>query len=104
MHPTYKSKLTIALLASMTASLAVAADRHQTYSELAGSSDQVLLGTVGAKSSHWGSDGRIYTGVSLYPDITIKGSDGAVTVQVLGGTVGDTTMSVSDGPELREGE
>ena len=81
-----------------------AANRRVSYEELAAASDKVVLGAVGVKSSHWGDDAHIYTDVVVYPDVTIKGVDeGPLTVQVLGGTVGDTTMSVSDGPELPTG-
>src|ERR1700709_185571 len=92
-------------IAALTPLTAAAANRRQNYDELAASSDKVLLGTVGVKSSHWGEDSRIYTDVVVSPDVTIKGAEeGAVVVQMLGGTVGDITMSVSDGPELAEGE
>jgi len=98
--------ITIAVTAAGLAQFAAfGADRRQTYEELAASSDRVVLGTVGVRSSHWGDDAHIYTDVLVYPDVTVKGADeGAMTVEVLGGTVGDTTMTVSDGPELSEGQ
>jgi len=98
--------ITIAVTAAGLAQFAAfGADHRQTYEELAASSDKVVLGTVGVRSSHWGDDAHIYTDVLVYPDVTVKGADeGAMTVEVLGGTVGDTTMTVSDGPELSEGQ
>ncbi len=84
--------------------LAAGADRRQSYAELAAASDKVVLGTVAVKSSHWGDDAHIYTDVLISPDVTIKGEeDGPVVVRAPGGTVGDTTMTVSDGPEFPEG-
>lgn len=104
MHRTTSSTL-VFLIAAIAPFTAAAASRQQTYEELTGTADRVLLGTVGARSSHWGNDSRIYTDVVVYPEITIKGAEeGPAVVEFAGGTVGDTTMSVSDGPELPEGE
>ncbi len=92
-------------MAAISPCLVQGANRSQTYDEMAAASDKVVLGTVSARSSHWGDDSRIYTDILVYPDVTLKGSeDGAVVVQALGGTVGDTTMTVSDGPEFPAGE
>lgn len=94
-----------AALAALAPFSAFSADRRMSYDELASASDKVLLGSVGVKSSHWADDAHIYTEVMVYPDVTLKGTDqGPVLVQMLGGTVGDTTMSVSDGPELIAGQ
>src|SRR6476661_788442 len=93
---------TIATFAPLVAS---GAERRRNYQELAAASDKVVLGTVGSKSSYFGSDSLIYTDIVLSSDVTIEGEDeGTIVVQTLGGTVGDTTMSVSDGPEFPEGE
>ncbi len=102
----HSSKLGAALLmAALSPCLVQGANRGQTYDEMAAASDKVVLGTVSARSSHWGDDSRIYTDILVYPDVTLKGDDeGAVLVQALGGTVGDTTMTVSDGPEFPQGE
>jgi hypothetical protein len=98
--------LSIALISAASLPFSVqGADRRQNYDELAALSDKILLGSVALRSSFWGDDARIYTDVVLSPEVGIKGSDeGAVVVRVLGGTVGDTKMTVSDGPELDEGE
>jgi hypothetical protein len=99
-------KLTIAAALAGLGPLSVfGANRRVSYDELAAASDKVVLGAVGVKSSHWGDDAHIYTDIVIYPDVTIKGVDeGPLTIEILGGTVGDTTMSVSDGPELPAGE
>src|SRR5690349_5203350 len=95
----------IAAVLGLAALVASAADRRQTYAELAAASDRVLIGTVGSRASHWGDDAHIYTDLLVYPDLSLKGADdGPVVFSLLGGTVGDTTMTVSDGPELPEGE
>jgi hypothetical protein len=98
--------LAIAIIsATLLPPAASAANRHQSYDELTAASDKVVLGTVGVKSSHWADDSLIYTDVVVSPDVTVKGAEeGAVVVRVLGGTVGDTRMAVSDGPEFPEGE
>jgi hypothetical protein len=95
----------ILLLISTGAVLASGADRRRSFAELAADSDKVVLGTVTSRSSSWGDADHIYTDILITPDVTIKGADeGPVAVRVLGGTVGDTVMSVSDGPEFPEGE
>jgi hypothetical protein len=84
---------------------APAANRHQSVDELTGEADLVVLGTVGVKNSRWGDDSRIYTDVLISSEVTLKGQDqGAVSVEVLGGTIGDIGMVVSDGAEFAEGE
>jgi hypothetical protein len=103
------NRLSLLTLASLTAALlpltAFGANRRQNFDELTASSDKVIVGTVGVKSSYWGDDSRIYTEVVVSPDVTIKGAEeGALVVQMLGGTVGDTRLAVSDGPEFPEGE
>ena len=72
---------------------------------MAAGSDKVILGTVGQKNSYFGNDSRTIRTSVISPDVTIDGAEeGAVVVQMAGGTVGDTTMSVSDGPEFPEGQ
>ena len=94
-----------AVLAALAPLSALCADRRLSYDALASASDKIVLGSVGVKASHWADDAHIYTEVMVYPDVTLKGTDqGPVLVQMLGGTVGDTTMSVSDGPQLNEGQ
>ena len=96
---------TITLALAFTALAASGANRRLSYDELAAGSDKVVLGTVGVKRSHYGDGGRIYTDIVVSPDVTIKGAEeGSVVVQTLGGTVGDVTMSVSDGPEMPDGQ
>src|SRR3954469_25752139 len=97
--------IALALVAIGFVPFAHAADRRQSYADLAAASDRVLLGTIGSRASHWGDDAHIYTDLLVYPDLALKGTDdGAVVVRLLGGTVGDTTMTGSDGPELPDGE
>ena len=45
---------TALLIAALAPFPSEAANRRQSYDELAGASDKVVLGTVGVKSSHWG--------------------------------------------------
>src|ERR1044072_3498190 len=93
------------VLSALVTVIVSAAEHRRTYQEMASASDKVMLGTVGARNSYFGSDSRIYTDVMVSPDVAIDGAEeGAVVVQMLGGTVGDTRMSVSDGPEFPEGE
>lgn len=98
--------LTLAFaIATFAPFVASGAERRRNYQELAAASDKVVLGTVGSKTSYFGSDSLIYTDIVVSSDVTIEGEDEAtIVVQTLGGTVGDTTMSVSDGPEFPDGE
>jgi hypothetical protein len=100
---------TIAALAALSVLLlpvdAPAANRNQTTDELTAEAELVVLGTVRVKNSRWGDDSRIYTDVLISSEVTLKGQDqGAVSVEVLGGTIGDVSMAVSDGAEFAEGE
>lgn len=100
MHCT-KTLTTLFLATAIVPLIAQGANHRQSFDELASTSDKVVVGTVGVRSSHWGNDSRIYTDIVISPDVTIKGDeDGAVTVRVMGGVVGDTRMEVSDGPDL----
>ena len=95
----------IIFLVSLAAVVASGADRRRSFAELAAEADKVVIGTVSGRSSSWGDADHIYTDVLITPDVTIKGSDeGPVAIRVLGGRVGDTVMSVSDGPEFPDGE
>ena len=102
-------RIQIFIIALMAATLmpseGLAANRRQNYNQLTAESDKVVIGSVGVRNSYWGEDSRIYSDVIISPDVTIKGAEeGAIVVQVLGGTIGDTTMTVHDGPELPEGQ
>lgn len=102
-HRLLPKALVCATFASALVSLG--AERHQPVDQLTRSADKVFVGTVGAKTSRWGADSLIYTDVVVSPDVTLKGAEeGAVVVQLLGGTIGDTTMTVSDGPQFVEGD
>jgi hypothetical protein len=84
---------------------AAAANRRQSIEELTDESEKVVLGAVVSQNSYWTQDSLIYTDVVISPDVTILGDDeGTVVVQVPGGTVGDTQMTVSDAPEFKQGE
>jgi hypothetical protein len=69
---------------------------------------QIFEGTVSNVRSEWEGEGaqrRIDTYVTFKVEDAIKGNAGpVVTLRMLGGTVGDQTMEVSDGPKFKPGD
>ena len=73
--------------------------------ELAVSNQQIVVGRVIDAVSYWNDDKSfILTDVTLATDETIKGeAAGAVTLTLMGGTVGDTSSLIVGGAELVPG-
>lgn len=83
----------------------LAAHQHNSVEQLTSDSDRVVLGSVLSRSSRWTENSLIYTDVVVSPDVTLKGEEqSSLVVEVPGGIVGDTQMTVSDAPELLVGE
>jgi len=75
----------------------------QRISELA---TQVVAGTIEKMESTWNHDhSRIYTRVTMRVERVLSGQAGRrIVFRIPGGTVGDTTVMVSEMPHFREGE
>ena len=75
----------------------------QRMSELA---TQVVAGTIERMESTWNHDhSRIYTRVTMRVERVLSGqAGGRIVFRVPGGTVGDTTVVVSEMPHFRVGE
>lgn len=67
---------------------------------------QVVAGTIEKMESTWNHDhSRIYTRVTMRVERVLAGQAGRrIVFRIPGGTVGDTTVMVSEMPHFREGE
>jgi len=79
-----------------------------TFDELVGRAEIIFQGTVTDVRSQWTGEGgqrHIETYVTARVDEAIKGEAGATyTLRILGGTVGDVTMEVTDSPKFMIGD
>ena len=79
-----------------------------SFDELVEQAQVIFQGTVTDAQSQWTGEGgnrRIVTYVTFKVDEAIKGEVGATyTVRMLGGTVGDQTMEVTDSPKFKVGD
>ena len=105
----------LAVAALLVAPTVLAAQRHepipspfaplgiQKMSELA---TQVAAGTIERMESTWNHDrSRIYTRVTMRVERVLSGQAGRrIVFRIPGGTVGDTTVMVSEMPHFRVGE
>src|SRR6266850_6496783 len=69
-----------------------------TFDELVSSSQLIFEGHVTERRAEFDSNGKIYTFVTFEVDDVLKGTFGGRTLvlRYLGGTVGDTTLQISD--------
>ena len=85
--------------------LALSVSMGQPQADPTSDAESVVLGEVASATSYWTADSLIYTDFVVTPAVMLKGQEqSAVVVQVPGGIVGDTQMSVSHAPELKSGE
>jgi hypothetical protein len=79
-----------------------------TFTELVQQAEVIFQGTVTKVQSIWSGEGalrHIDTYVSFQVEDSIKGSaDSSYTIRMLGGTVGDETMEVTDTPKFEVGD
>lgn len=79
-----------------------------TFDQLVTDAEFIFEGTVTDVRSQWtgaGAERHIMTEVTFRIEDAIKGVPGkSYTVQMLGGTVGDETMAVSDAPRFKIGD
>lgn len=99
--------LTLTLLAAFTAARATTVI-PPTFEQLVERAELIFHGTVTEVKSLWTGEGaqrHIVTYVSFKPEETIKGEAApSYTLRMLGGTVGDETMEVTDTPKFRVGD
>ncbi|MEP6699069.1 MAG: hypothetical protein ABJB09_04995 [Verrucomicrobiota bacterium] len=78
-----------------------------TFDQLVNEAEIIFQGTVTEVNSHWvgeGADRHIMTYVTFKVDDSLKGAPGnTYTIRMLGGTVGNETMEVSDTPTFKVG-
>lgn len=79
-----------------------------TWDQLVGQAELIFQGTVTNVQSRWegeGKDRHIQTYVTFKVDDQVKGKAGSsYTISMLGGTVGDETMEVTDAPKFKVGD
>jgi hypothetical protein len=79
-----------------------------TFDELMSRAQVIFEGEVTGLHSEWigeGSQHRIVTYVTFKVDDALKGDPGTTySMRMLGGTVGDRTMEVSDAPKFKVGD
>ena len=100
-------------LATICAAVAIHAAQATTvippsFDELVEQAQLIFEGTVTETQSQWAGEGgsrRIVTYVTFKVEEAIKGEPGATyTVRMLGGTVGDETMEVTESPKFKVGD
>ncbi len=79
-----------------------------TFDELVSQAEVIIQGTVTDVKSQWTGEGaqrHIVSYVTVKVEETIKGKAGdSYTLQMLGGTVGEDTLEVSDSPKFAVGD
>jgi hypothetical protein len=79
-----------------------------TFEQLVGQAELIFQGTVTDSRSVWEGEGgqrHIETYVTFRIEDSLKGDAGAsYTIRMLGGTVGDETMEVTDTPHFQVGD
>jgi hypothetical protein len=96
----------IALLSLTAAAASAGASTKWSDQALAELSEAIVIGRVDAALSAWEPNGEIYTYVHLDVSDVLKGrlAPGRLTLKQLGGTVGDTTLTVAGQPAFSPGE
>jgi hypothetical protein len=79
-----------------------------TFDELVREAELIFQGTVTNVESQWAGEGgqrHIVSYITIQVEDALKGTPGAsYTIRMLGGTVGDETMEVSDSPKFKVGD
>jgi hypothetical protein len=79
-----------------------------TFEQLVKQAELIFQGTVTESRSVWEGEGgqrHIETYVTFKVEDNVKGDTGAsYTIRMLGGTVGDETMEISDAPKFKVGD
>ena len=103
-----KYLLAFALSAAAFACLNATTVIPPTFEQLVGQAELIFQGTVTDARSVWEGEGgqrHIETYVTFQIEDSLKGNAGAsYTIRMLGGTVGDETMEVTDTPHFQVGD
>jgi hypothetical protein len=79
-----------------------------TFEQLVGQAEFIFQGTVTNIQSVWTGEGaqrHIETYVTFQVEENVKGEAGSsYTIQMLGGTIGDETLEISDTPKFKVGD
>jgi hypothetical protein len=79
-----------------------------TFDQLVSQAEIIFQGTVTNVQSRWEGEGanrHIQTAVTFKVEDKVKGAPGSsYTISMLGGTVGDETMEVTDAPKFKVGD
>jgi hypothetical protein len=79
-----------------------------TFDQLVNDAEFIFQGNVTDVRSQWVGEGgqrQIVTYVTFKIEDAVKGSPGtSYTIRMLGGTVGDITMAISDAPQFKVGD
>lgn len=79
-----------------------------TFDQLVSQAEIIFQGTVTDVQSRWEGEGanrHIQTAVTFKVEDKVKGAPGSsYTISMLGGTVGDETMEVTDAPKFKVGD
>ena len=105
-RPVTSIVLALAALAIMAMTAGATTLVRQGLEDLAAQNEAIVQGTVVDIHSYWNADHNfIYTDVRIQPSQVLKGTQtpGDLTITLMGGTVGETTILVVAGPELVPG-
>ena len=103
-----KYLLPLTLIAIVVRSVTATTVIPPTFDQLVKQAELIFQGTVTDARSVWEGEGgqrHIETYVTFKVDDNVKGDAGSsYTIRMLGGTVGDQTMEVSDAPKFKIGD
>ncbi|MBV9008978.1 MAG: hypothetical protein JO354_07410 [Verrucomicrobia bacterium] len=103
-----RTSLLLAVAGAFAGTLLATTVIPPSFDELVSRAQMIFQGTVTNVSSQWTGEGaqrHIVSYVTLNVDDTYKGDPGKqITLRMLGGTVGDETMEVSDAPKFKPGD
>lgn len=103
-----KSLLVLASLALSLSPIAATTVIPPTFDQLVGQAEMIFQGTVTEVRSVWSGEGaqrHIDSYITFAVEESMKGTPGtSYTIRMLGGTVGDETMEVTDTPKFKVGD
>jgi hypothetical protein len=107
-HMKIKYLLPLALIATSFTCITASTVIAPTFEQLVQQAELIFQGTVTDVRSVWEGEGaqrHIDTYVTFHIDEKVKGqATSSYTIRMLGGTVGDETMEVTDAPKFKVGD